>query len=68
MFDQIDIIQQVVNQFSSKELSEIENFRIAYLGKKGKITLLFQSFREVPFEHKKEFLKFVIKRYNLYQI
>ena len=55
MFDQIDIIQQEVNQFSSKELSEIENFRIAYLGKKGKITLLFQSFREVPVEHKKEF-------------
>ena len=26
MFDQIDIIQQEVNQFSSKELSEIEEY------------------------------------------
>ena len=67
MFDQIDIIQQEVNQFSSKELSEIENFRIAYLGKKGKITLLFQSFREVPAEHKKEFgqkLNILKKKHN----
>ena len=41
MFNQIDIIQQEVNQFSSKELSEIENFRIAYLGKKERLLYFF---------------------------
>ena len=36
-------------------MKEIETFRISYLGKKGKITALFQSFRDVPVEEKKEF-------------
>ncbi len=37
----------------SKE--EIEQFRIKYLGKKGIITGLFQDFKKVPNEKKKEF-------------
>ncbi len=55
MFDQINTILNEINQFSSSDEREIEAFRISYLGKKGKITSLFQSFREVPVEHKKEF-------------
>ena len=55
MFDQIHTILDEVNEFESTDLKEIEAFRISYLGKKGKITSLFQSFRDVPVEHKKEF-------------
>ena len=55
MFDQIHTILDEVNEFESSDLKEIEAFRISYLGKKGKITNLFQSFRDVPVEHKKEF-------------
>ncbi|MAL20910.1 MAG: phenylalanine--tRNA ligase subunit alpha, partial [Crocinitomicaceae bacterium] len=55
MFDQIHTILDEVNEFESSDLKQIEAFRISYLGKKGKITSLFQSFRDVPVEHKKEF-------------
>ena len=48
MFDQIHTILDEVNEFESTDLKEIEAFRISYLGKKGKITSLFQSFRDVP--------------------
>ena len=55
MIDQIHTILDEVNQFESSNMKEIETFRISYLGKKGKITALFQLFRDVPVEEKKEF-------------
>ena len=55
MIEEIKIITKEVHAFNSKSSEEIENFRIAYLGKKGKITQLFTHFKLVPSSEKKEF-------------
>ena len=57
MFEDIDKINQEVEKFQSNSPEEIEQFRITYLGKKGKVTLLFSVFKEVPVDQKKEFGK-----------
>ena len=57
MFEDIDKINQEVEKFQSNSPEEIEQFRITYLGKKGKVTLLFSAFKEVPVDQKKEFGK-----------
>ena len=57
MFEDIDKINVEVENFQSISTDEIEQFRIAYLGKKGKVTLLFSAFKEVPLDQKKEFGK-----------
>ena len=55
MFEEINNINIEVQNFQSKSLEEIDQFRISYLGKKGKITLLFNDFKLIPVEQKKEF-------------
>ena len=55
MIEEIKIITKEVHAFNSKSSEEIENFRIAYLGKKGRITQLFTHFKLVPSSEKKEF-------------
>jgi phenylalanyl-tRNA synthetase alpha chain len=55
MFEEINNINIEVQNFQSKSLEEIDQFRISYLGKKGKITLLFNNFKLIPVEQKKEF-------------
>ena len=57
MIEEIKIITKEVKEFSSKSSEEIENFRITYLGKKGKITQLFTIFKLVSPSEKKEFGK-----------
>lgn len=57
MIEEIKIITKEVKAFSSKSSEEIENFRITYLGKKGKITQLFTNFKLVSPSEKKEFGK-----------
>ena len=57
MFEDIKNINHEVHNFNSKSSQEIEDFRISYLGKKGKITQLFNKFKEVPVSDKKEFGK-----------
>ena len=52
MFEDIDKINQEVEKFQSNSPDEIEQFRIAFLGKKGKVTLLFSAFKEVPVDEK----------------
>jgi len=49
-----DLSSQVKN-FRTKNKEEIEKFRIAFLGKKGCVTELFEKFKQVPPEQKKEF-------------
>lgn len=44
-----------VEAFSTTDKQELEQYRIAYLGTKGKIKGLFAGFRSVPNERKKEF-------------
>ena len=57
MFDIIQNIQKEIEAFNSTDSEEVEQFRIDLLGKKGRITALFQQFREVPSDLKKEFGK-----------
>lgn len=44
-----------INAFTTNDKAALEQFRIAYLGSKGKIKQLFAQFRTVPNERKKEF-------------
>lgn len=51
-------VQELLNDiaaFNTTDKNELEAFRIKYLGKKGIITDLFQEFKNVPNEEKKEF-------------
>lgn len=43
-----------VNKFSSTNKDEIEKFRLKFNGKKGILNDLFEEFKKVPNEHKKE--------------
>lgn len=56
MKDKIDIVSHQFDEDSNdvQNLSALENLRLAYMGKKGKITELMTHFREVPAELKKE--------------
>jgi len=55
MLDIVDELSSQVKSFHSKNKEEIEKFRIAFLGKKGSVTELFEKFKQVPAEQKKEF-------------
>ncbi|QCX52534.1 phenylalanine--tRNA ligase subunit alpha [Elizabethkingia sp. JS20170427COW] len=55
MLEKIEELLRQVEQFQSKNKEEIEQFRIAFIGKKGSVTELFEKFKEVPNEQKKEF-------------
>ena len=55
MLEKVQELQSQVNSFTTSSMDELEAFRISFLGKKGKITLLFSEFRNVPIEQKKEF-------------
>ena len=57
MFEKIQDIKNELDVFNSKDTNEIEQLRVKLLGKKGSITALFQLFREVPANDKKEFGK-----------
>ncbi len=54
MLDIIKNVSKEVSKFSSCNPEEIENFRIKYLGKKGIVTLLFDEFKTLPAEQRKE--------------
>ena len=52
-----DKIKQLLEEISSIKINtppELESFRLKYLSKKGLITELFEEFREISAEHKKE--------------
>lgn len=55
MIGTIDNYLKEVEQFTSVNKEEIENFRIKFLGKKGILNDLFSKFRDVPADQKKEF-------------
>ena len=51
--EKIQTIRKEIDNFTPESPDELEEFRIRYLGKKGKITELFQAFKEIPNEQKK---------------
>ena len=53
LIDQIQVHLVEVEAFQSNDPTEIENFRIKFLGKKGILTVLFAAFKEVPNDQKK---------------
>lgn len=55
MIDQINEHIAKVAAFDGKNQKELEDFRIAYLGKKGLLNEFFAAFKEVPVEEKKAF-------------
>ncbi|WP_170226993.1 phenylalanine--tRNA ligase subunit alpha [Luteibaculum oceani] len=57
MLDKAKSLLEEIPNLSAKTAEEAEALRIKYLGKKGEITALFSSFKEVANEDKKEFGK-----------
>lgn len=57
--DRFDIenILKKIDEFSAEKLADVEELRIKLLGKKGEITKLFEEFRNILPEQKKEFGK-----------
>lgn len=50
----IDSYIKEIREFSPSTIQELENFRISFLSKKGKISVLFEQFRQLPPDQKKE--------------
>ncbi len=55
MIEQIHKLIEEAEAFNAQSLEGVEAFRIKFLGKKGLLTELFASFKEVPNEQKKDF-------------
>jgi phenylalanyl-tRNA synthetase alpha chain len=72
MLHRINDLNNEISAISVKSADELESFRLKYLSKKGLISELFEDFRNVPAEEKKElgqklnFLKqLALDKYNL---
>ena len=54
MLDRLEKLSREVQDASIRTKEELEQFRLKFLSKKGILTHLFNEFRNVPNEHKKE--------------
>ncbi len=54
MLEKINKLIEEVESFGASTKEQVEEYRIKWLSKKGEITVLFDDFREVPNELKKE--------------
>ena len=54
MIDKINRLKAEIDALKASKADEIEALRIKYLSKKGEISLLFNDFRNVAAENKKE--------------
>ena len=54
MLKRVNILLQDVDAFNPKSEKEVEIFRLKYLGKKGEINTLFNIFKTVKKQEKKE--------------
>lgn len=55
MKEKIERLLQEIEQTKAQKLQDVEDLRVRLLGKKGSITRLFEEFREILPEQKKEF-------------
>jgi phenylalanyl-tRNA synthetase alpha chain len=55
MLDKVKVLLDEVSSYYPQNPEELEQFRIIYLGKKGKMNDLFAAFKEVPNDQKKAF-------------
>jgi phenylalanyl-tRNA synthetase alpha chain len=54
MKDTIQSLTEAIKEFAPTTAAEVEEKRIAWLGRKGLVTELFEAFRDVPVAEKKE--------------
>ncbi|MGL4955892.1 MAG: phenylalanine--tRNA ligase subunit alpha [Bacteroidales bacterium] len=54
MKERIEVLLAEIKNFSADSIEKIEEFRIKTLGKKGRITLLFEDFKKINGEEKRE--------------
>jgi phenylalanyl-tRNA synthetase alpha chain len=54
MLNKITTLSQEISQISLKSIKELEDYRLKYLSKNGLISQLFNDFKNVPAEQKKE--------------
>lgn len=54
MIEKIAQLKAEIETLSPNDINEVEQLRIKYLSKKGEVSLLFNDFRSVPPEQKKE--------------
>lgn len=54
MLEKINKLLQEVEEFGASTKEQVEEYRIKWLSKKGEITTLFEDFRQVPNDLKKE--------------
>lgn len=54
MIKKIEELLVQIESFRPEKLAEIEEFRIRMMGKKGEITTLFEEFKQVSAEQKRE--------------
>lgn len=52
---QIELYKSEINAFSPKNVQELENFRIRFIGTKGLVKSLFLEMKNVPADQKKSF-------------
>jgi len=67
MKDQIEKIREEIEAFEAKASKEVEQFRLRYLSKKGLIPGLFEDFKNISPEEKREFGKVLNQLKNLAQ-
>jgi phenylalanyl-tRNA synthetase alpha chain len=53
MKDKIQEVQQQIDAFTIENATQLEQFRIAYVGRKGVIADLFEGLKTVPAEDKR---------------
>ena len=54
MIEKINRLKAEIESLTAKDLAEVDQLRIKYLSKKGEVSLLFNDFRTVPANQKKE--------------
>jgi phenylalanyl-tRNA synthetase alpha chain len=54
MLDRIKELQKEIASLTVSNNEQLENFRLKYLSKKGLVSVLFEDFRNIPPEQKKE--------------
>ena len=53
MLKEVEALVKKVSVFTPNSKEELDLFRLEYLGKKGVLNTLFDSFKEIPKEEKK---------------
>ncbi|MDR1896678.1 MAG: phenylalanine--tRNA ligase subunit alpha [Prevotellaceae bacterium] len=65
MREKIEQLKKNIEQFKADTLQQLEEFRVRTLGKKGELTAIFEEFKNVAPEQKKEFGRLLNEVKNL---